>query len=97
MTTPRKKVATFVRNLAGFTGHAALYRLTPPLERHAHVVVSATVAMFSGPETYIFAANAKGKVTKWGELPGSYRSGLDHAKALRGAGYEVHYKKARGA
>ena len=54
-----------------------------------HVIVSAVVAMFSGPETYIFPANDKGEITDWGELDGSFKGDLDHAQALRNAGYEV--------
>jgi len=93
------KSAEFVKELTGCTGVAKLYRLSPPLidmdyedkERgsYEYVVVSATVAMFSGPETYIFPSDAKGKVTSYGELEGSYRGGLDHEAALRRAGYTV--------
>jgi hypothetical protein len=93
--------ATLVRHLANFTGDARLYRLDPPLSIDngwdedtkgcvaEYVVVSATHAMFSGPETYIFPADADGNVTNWGELAGSYRGGLDHEAALSGAGYEA--------
>jgi len=45
--------------------------------------------MFSGPETYIFPANGNGKVLSFLELEGSYRGGLNHFKALEGAGYVV--------
>lgn len=86
-------LARKLRDLAGFTGTATLYELTPPLKgdgkAYRYVAVSATVALFSGPETYIFGANKSGEVTQWMELPGSYRGGLDHAEALRNAGYEV--------
>jgi hypothetical protein len=92
--------ATLVkRNLPGATGVAHLYRLDPPVADTAwggnpndtfeFVRVSATVVPGSGPETYIFPADETGAVIDWGELPGSYRGGLDHAEALRGAGYEV--------
>ncbi len=94
-----KKTATLIKaRLANFTGDANLYRLDPPLtdvdwdgneHSHEYVVSSATVAMFSGPETYLFPADKDGEVTDWGELDGSYRGGLDHEEALRGAGYEV--------
>lgn len=58
--------------------------------RHAkHVLVSAVVAPFSGPETYIFPADESGKVVYWGELDGSYRGGMDHAQALTNAGYTI--------
>ena len=78
--------ATFVKSVEG-QGHKALYKLNPPLEGHEFVVVSSVHAMFTGPETYIFPADKNGKVTNWGELPGSYRGGLNHIKALEDAGY----------
>ncbi len=82
--------ATLVRaHLSGFYGDASLYRLDPPLEGSALVAVSATVAPYTGPETYIFPANSDGSVTDWGELPGSTRGTLSHVEALHGAGYEV--------
>lgn len=98
------KTATFVKTLSDFTGTANLYRLNPPLTLRdrdrdrdgdgpvtaEYVVVSATVVPFGGgPETYIFAADAAGEITSWLEMDGSYRGGLDHEEALRGAGYEV--------
>lgn len=84
------RVATLVKaNLAGATGVAHLYLLDPPLASGEYVRVSATVVPFSGAETYIFPADESGQVIDWGELDGSYRGGLDHAEALRGAGYEV--------
>lgn len=68
-----------------------IYELDPPHEGAKTVVVSAANVMFSGPETYIFAATKDGKIKdgEWRELDGSYRGGLDHAEALRLAGYEV--------
>ena len=82
--------ATMVKKLGGtWTGDARLYRLTPPLDDAAYVVVSATNAMFTGPETYIFPADASGEVIDWLELRGSFRGGLDHAEALSGAGYVI--------
>ena len=90
MTETETKTATLITDdLNGFTGQAAHYRLDPPLDGAEFVVVSATVAMFSGPETYIFAADESGKITDFSEKDGSYRGGLDHAEALEGAGYAV--------
>lgn len=83
-------------------GRQLLYKLDPPLEwmgwgedeedqpqSTEYVIVSAVDAPLSGPETYIFAADAEGNITDWGELEGSYRGGFDHEQALAGAGYEV--------
>lgn len=91
--------AIFVKNLEGWNGDAKLYKMLPPLvatdydgktvETHEFVIVSAVVAMFSGPETYIFAATEDGEAKSYTELDGSFRGGLDHAEALRGAGYEA--------
>ena len=93
------KQAVFVKNLEGWTGDAKLYKMLPPLvatdyddktvETHEFVIVSAAVAMFSGPETYIFPATEDGEAKNYSEMEGSYRGGLDHAEALRGAGYEA--------
>jgi hypothetical protein len=54
-----------------------------------YVLVSAVDAMFTGPETYIFPADAEGNVINWGELEGSYRGGYSHEEALRRVGYEI--------
>jgi hypothetical protein len=75
-------------------GSAALYRLTPPMEDEdgksvAYVVVSAVTAPVTGPETFIFAANDRGDIESWHELPGSFRGDLDHVAALENAGYRV--------
>lgn len=83
------KTATFVCDLVGWNGRAKLYRVDPPHEGVEHVVVSAVSAPFSGPETYIFPADADGNVTSWLELDGSYRGGLNHVAALVNAGYVV--------
>lgn len=62
------KTARLIKKLENFTGHAALYELSKPLadydgEKHfKYVVISATNAMFTGPETYIFGADEKGEI-----------------------------------
>ncbi len=89
--------ATFVKNLEGFTGEAALYELDEEIgyqedydkpgkfEGHTkYIVVSATMAMCSGPETYVFPASEDGEVLDYGELRGSYRGGLDIDEAISG-------------
>lgn len=82
-------IAVLIRSLGGFANDARLYRMEPPLEGHEYVVVSAADVMFTGPETYIFPASKDGRVIDWGEMDGSYRGGLSHEEALRGAGYEI--------
>jgi hypothetical protein len=54
-----------------------------------HVLVSVVTVIFSGPETYIFACDEQGEVESWLELGGSTKGVLDHAEALRNAGYEI--------
>lgn len=95
------KVATFVKDVDGFSSKARLYAVEPPvaysewddgeeLQREAgHVIVSATIAPFTGAETYIFPATPGGNVLNWGELDGSFRGALDHERALREAGYAI--------
>lgn len=83
------KTARLIKELSGFTGTAKLYELSEPLDDATHVVVSAADVPYSGPETFIFPADAKGEVTGWGELDGSYRGGLSHDAALTKAGYAV--------
>lgn len=77
-----------------FRGDARLYRLSEPVPcgwdnegSTDHVIVSAVVAPYSGPETYIFPASADGKVMDWIEMDGSFQGGLDHAAAIAGAGW----------
>ena len=97
------KTATFIKQLDGFNGDARLFKLNPPINEsywdevpksHEYVIVSAVRAMFSGPETYIFPANENGEVTSFGELPGSFRGGLDHEEALNNAGYDVQWSQS---
>ena len=85
--------ATFVRDLTGWRGDVKLYRLDPPYAYAdaypepltvTHVAVSAASVPYSGPETYVFAADEQGEVVDWCELPGSFRGGLDHQRALDG-------------
>lgn len=95
--------ATFVKRLNGFVGHALLFKVEPPTEyekwlyeqgsktdtRHTEYVMVSAAAPMGQPETYIFPADAEGEVLDWGELPGSFKGGLDHEQALRNAGYEI--------
>lgn len=88
--------ATFLRDLEGFRGHAALYRLSDPVpfgwnsdvsKTTDHVVISGADVPYSGPETYIFPANSDGEVIDWLEMEGSFRGEIDHARAIAEAGW----------
>ena len=89
------KTATFLKNLTDWKGKAKLYKLSEPVEADDstmvdHVVVSAVVSEYDGmPETYIFPCDSDGEVMNFGELNGSYKGGLNHARALKGAGFKV--------
>jgi len=96
-----EKKAYRIKRLSGFTGEAWLYRVDPPMpygwEEEAwteYVVSSSAIALFSGPETYLFPADASGKVLDWGDLEGSYRGGLDCDQAIRNAGYMIVEQEA---
>lgn len=91
------EVATLVKSLDGWRGKAALYRLSKPLTgwgddslSFEYVVASAVrVPHVGDTETYLFGADAEGNVVSWMELPGSTKHTLDHAEALREAGYNL--------
>jgi hypothetical protein len=82
------KTATKVRDLDNFTGIAALYKLSKPLEDYDYVVVSAAW-VYAQVETYIFPSNENGEVVDWGELSGSQRGVYNHEMVLNDAGYEM--------
>lgn len=88
--------ATFIRDLPPTRTGALqkLYRPSDPYRVRAYgddegeletsfVVTSAAVA-YGGPETYVFAADKRGHVLDWSELPGSFRGSLDHERAIAG-------------
>lgn len=98
MSTPKRATDLGRVNATTARGNQRLYRCDPPFRAegwgdapasHEYVVVSAAVVPFSGPETYIFPADAEGNVTDYLELDGSYRGALDHERALANAGYAV--------
>ena len=44
-------------------------------------------------ETFIFGSDESGKIRSFLELPGSYRGGIDHQKALNDAGYDINFSE----
>jgi hypothetical protein len=101
--TTTERTATKIKEIQGWRGKAAKYRLSPPFAHRMeydddvkifveYVIVSASVATYSGPETFVFAAvEESDEPTSWGEMDGSFRGELNHARALRGLGegYEI--------
>ncbi len=93
------KTAIEIGRHKDWTGDARIYRLSSPIKYYdwraekekqsSYVVVSATIAPYSGPETFIFACNKKGEVKNFSELNGSFRGDLCHASALEGAGFKI--------
>lgn len=92
-------IATLIKTMEDFTGHACLYYLDPPIEyteypedrvlSTEYVIVSATIVPMQGAETYIFPCDSEGKVINWLELDGSCKGTLEHLCALNAAGYEI--------
>lgn len=89
------KATLIAAALPGFRGTVNLYKLDVPLRSnwtdasYEYVAVSAADVPYSGPETYIFGADENGEIADWADLHGSFRGALDHAQALRNAGYEI--------
>ena len=65
------------------------WKTNEPAGVTGYVITSAVVAMFTGPETYIFPADADGNVIDWGEMEGSLRGTLSHEAAILSAGWEI--------
>ena len=101
MPDPDKTItAAHIRDLDGFTGNARLYRLSHSVQWGGNfdgdtsgetefVIVSAADVPFSGPETYIFPAEAEGNVVDWSEMDGSFRGALDHERAIAASGWKL--------
>jgi len=84
------KKAIFCKDVSEkFSGDAELYRMDPPLNGYEYVVSSAAMAMFTGPETYLFGADENGEVLDWMELDGSIRGVYDPEGAIETAGYVI--------
>lgn len=88
------KIATKIKDVDFGVGPGCkqtLYRCEPPMCSYDYVIVSALAEAFdtNRPETFIFGADVMGEIVNYSELPGSYRGGMDHVKALRDAGYQI--------
>ena len=90
------KSAVAIKNIREARGRACLYKLSEPLVGYEYVVVSAAKDFKDQynnmiGETYIFGSDETGKIKSFLELPGSYKGGLDHQKALNDAGYDINF------
>ena len=91
-----RKSAIAVKNIKEARGRACLYKLSDPLMGYEYVVVSAAKDCKDNydnmtGETFIFGSDELGKIKSFLELPGSYKGGLDHQKALNDAGYDINF------
>ena len=94
-----RKSAVAVKNIKEAKGRACLYKLSEPLVGYEYVVVSAARDHRDNynnmiGETFIFGSDQTGKIKSFLELPGSYRGGLDHQKALNDAGYDINFSES---
>lgn len=85
------KTATKVKEMEGWQGDAAVYRLDPPLDAHEFVVVSSVTLGISLPnyrssETMVFPSDGE-DATDFGEL--TMIPYMSHEDALADLGYEV--------
>jgi len=77
------------RKIKDVNNHQILWEVLPRIEGNKYVITSTSNVQFTGPETYMFAADEKGNIIDWGELPGSYRGKLDHKKCFESIGYST--------
>ena len=85
-------IATEVKQLDDWAFDARLYHLSQPYKGHDYVIASSVIAMFTGPETYLFAAHEDGEPKGFSELPGSYRGGMCHERLFENIGYKIEKK-----
>ena len=81
--------ATKIKEIRGFRGEAAVYRLDPPYRGEEYVVVS-SIHLPKSPwkeETMIFASTEAGEVPSYFDL--AVVKEYSHAAALASIGYEV--------
>ena len=78
------------RKIKNVNSRQILWEVLPRINGHKYVITSATEVEFTGPETYMFAADETGNIIDWCELPGSYRGDLEHSKCFEYINYKIH-------
>lgn len=81
--------ATKIKEIRGFRGEAAVYRLDPPYRGEEYVVAS-SIYLPKSPwkeETMIFASTEAGEVPSYSDL--AVVKEYSHVAALASIGYEV--------
>lgn len=95
-------VAGHVKDLPDMIGEAAVYRMHPPYvcedpvsarnTSHEYVVISAMRFSFSGIEETLLFPSDGGRVTDWGELPGSLYDTFGHQAVADNINYTLATK-----
>jgi len=78
-----------LRGPDGTNSTRKLYRMTPHLEGHSHVVVCCSIHEFWGPVLYVFGSNENGDMLESTQLPGSGVMGTSPTTAFSLSGYSV--------
>ena len=104
MTKTKPNTAELIKDLsADFRGNAKLYKLSSPVryidksleaskKRQTKFVILSSVDLaldHGGSETFIFPADAKGKIQSWHELEGSSRFKVSHDVVLGLLGFNL--------
>jgi len=104
MTKTKPNTAELIKDVsADFRGNAKLYKLSSPVryiersaetkrKRQTKFVILSSVELaldHGGSETFIFPADAKGKIQSWQELEGSARFKTSHDVVLGLVGFNL--------
>ena len=104
MTRTKPNTAELIKDVSeDFRGDAKLYKLSSPVrfidtsleaskKRQTKFVILSSVDLaldHGGSETFIFPADAKGKIQNWQELDGSSKGKVSHSAALDTLGFNL--------
>ena len=104
MTKTKPNTAELIKDVsADFRGDAKLYKLSSPVryrdtsgetprKRQTKFVILSSVELaldHGGSETFIFPADAKGKIQSWQELEGSSKGKASHDVVLGLVGFNL--------
>jgi hypothetical protein len=91
MTKTKPNTAELIKDVSeDFRGEAKLYKLSSPVRFTDTSVSSVDLALdHGGSETFIFPADAKGKIQSWHELEGSSKGNLSHDVVLGLVGFNL--------
>ena len=104
MTKTKPNTAELINDVSeDFRGYAKLYKLSSPVryrdtsgetprKRQTKFVVVSSIDLaldHGGSETFIFPADAKGKIQSWQELDGSSKGKVSHSTALDTLGFNL--------